>query len=231
MKPHPIILCAALFAGATVSANLAIPHDEADSFLVREEVAVRLGEHHAEVTGSFTYHVDRVPLRTRAETSADYPLLTLYLPVYAAEDADLEEIKPRVTHREKELKLDEFWDQPNRKTTILNPNAGRFGTMPQLKGQKVFWFSVSFLPLERKETVSIRYRQKLSGGKFIYTPLIPKMKEGEDYGTITVSADRPIRLLDEDGHEFEKDGGTFLIQPAHKRAIVVEVGEVQEKRP
>ena len=80
----------------------------------------------------------------------------------------------------------------------------QFGELPQIEGQRVYWFYVSDLPQfpattaadkPRQTTLKIRYTQKLSNGKFIYTPLIPKANQvnrqggvSKKFGTITLRA-------------------------------------------
>ena len=128
----------------------------------------------------------------------------------------------------KELRLNRFFAGRG-KTTILDPNAGRFGSMPQIEGQKVYWFSVSFSPKLKKETVEIHYRQNLAAGKFIYTPLIPKQVEGNLYGSISLAADQPMNLLNPDQHRFKKTDGKIVVEPAHKRAIIVQLGQANDQ--
>ena len=109
-----------------------------------------------------------------------------------------------------------------------------FGKLPQLEGQEVYWFLVPHVPQQPEKTemtLEIRYNQELSNGKFIYTPLIPGMKKDHDYGSISLSGDRPLTLLDPDKHDFVMDGEKIVVHPSDKRGIVVEVGEVQDKLP
>ena len=123
----------------------------------------------------------------------------------------------------------------------LSPNSFmRFGELPQIEGQRVYWFYVSDLPQfpattagekPHQTTLKIRYTQKLSNDKFIYTPLIPNQKKDQDYGSITASADRKLTLLDSSKHSFVEEEGKFIIEPSDKRAIIVQVVKAGDKLP
>lgn len=86
-------------------------------------------------------------------------------------------------------------------------------------------------PGEKSVTLSIRYTQKLAADKFIYTPLIPKMEKGKDYGSITIAGDRPLRLVDSKSHEFSEKDGKLVVKPADRKAIVIDAGQPVASTP
>ena len=179
----------------------------------------------AEVTGTFTFD----------QHEEGFAISVLYLPVYAKEGTPVKDMLPDFTIDGKKLKahfIEKKWES--------NHHIKRFGEMPQIEGQRVYWFYISDMPQTyitsaddkpRQTTLKIRYTQKLSGDKFIYTPLIPNQKKGKDYGSITVSADRKLTLLHSEKHDFVEEGGKFIIEPSDKRGIVVKVAKPVPKLP
>ena len=123
----------------------------------------------------------------------------------------------------------------------LDRNITDFGKLPQIEGQRVYWFMVPHVPQQPDLTydeqsgktfsLKIRYTQKLSHDQFIYTPLIPKQDKNKDYGSITITADKPLMLIDEDKHEFEKGHRKYVVEPSDKRGIVVQVAKVTPQIP
>jgi len=218
-------LATAFLLTSSANANVAPDPVEMHFHLAHEEVLCAIEGDQAVVTGTFTF--DRHP--------EGFNVPVLYLPVYAVEGTPVKEMMPTFTMNDQKLDVhfvEKRWEN--------NYNIKKFGDLPQLEGQRVYWFYVPNLPqfpvtsaddTPRQTTLKIRYTQKLAGGKFIYTPLIPKQQEGKDYGSITVSADRPLTLIDADKHSFEKDGDKFVVDPSDKRGIIVEVAKVAPKLP
>lgn len=212
-------LATAFLLTSSANANLALPHIEIHSQLAQEQVDIKITGDQGEVTGTFKY----------IKTVEDYYDLTLYLPVYAKEGTPVKDFTPDIHFGDQKLEVvfvKKEWEQER--------DIRDFGSLPQVEGQRVYWFMIPHVPQqpEQKEfTLKIRYTQKLAGGKFIYTPLIPKQLEGKDYGSITISADRPLTLIDADKHSFEKDGDKFVVDPSDKRGIIVEVAKVAPKFP
>lgn len=226
---YPIFctLCAlALFAGVAAQANLALPHVEVHSQLAHEQVEIKIAGDRGEVTGTFSY----------TTPEGWYSDLKLYLPVYAAEGTPVDAFRPE-THLG-DQKLDVVFVKKEWET---DRNITDFGVLPQIEGQRVHWFMVPHVPQQpsltegeaenKKVMLKICYTQKLSNGKFIYTPLIPKQQKDKDYGDITVSADRPLTLLDADTHRFVSNDDKLVVEPSDKRAIVVEVAKGKANLP
>ena len=207
------------------AANVGPEPIEMHIHLAQEDVHCVIKGDEAIVTGTFTF--DRHP--------DGFNIPVLYLPVYAAEGTPTKEMLPEFTVDGKKLKVhfvEKNWEN--------NYKIKSFGKLQQLEGQRVYWFYVSGLPHQpattaeespRQITLKIRYAQKLSNHKFIYTPLIPNQKKGKDYGSITVSADRKLTLLDSDKHSFVEKGGQYVIDPSDKRSIVVSVDKPTTKIP
>ena len=206
-------------------ANLAIPQVEIHTYLVHEDVHCEIKGDEAIVTGTFTYESKHL----------DYLDLNLYLPVYAKQGTPVEQMKPEIKMHGKALEVKFIKKQWESHSDITS-----FGKLPQLEGQRVYWFLAPHIPQlpvtnaedkPQKLLAQIRYTQKLSNGKFIYTPLIPKQKKGVDYGSITVSADRPLKLQNSESHDFIEKDGKFVIEPSDKRGIVVEVATAKPSIP
>ena len=246
---------------ASAFANLSPDPVEMHVHLAHEDVHCVIKEDEAVITGTFTF--DRQP--------QGFNVPVLYLPVYAEEGTPVKQMMPTITVDG--VKMDIHLVQ---KRWENNEDIRKFGQLPQMEGQRVYWFYVNALvrqaapidwELERRHarrqaapidwelelkgkrnaepgddepvevriaevepepaqlTVKIRYHQKLSKGKFIYTPLIPNQKKDKDYGSITVSADRKLTLLDADKHSFVEEKGKFIIEPSHKHAIVVQAAK------
>lgn len=121
-----------------------------------------------------------------------------------------------------------------------------FKGMPQLEGQVVHWFVIEVPSLHTLHTtaselddvikpttfeLTMSYKQKLSNGKFIYTPLIPQQKQGHDYGFISLAAGRPLELLNADKHKSEHKDGKIIVKPSHMGGIVVQVALEGDKVP
>ncbi len=236
---------------SSAKANLAIPHLEVHSQLVSEAVEVEITGDKAEVTGTFTY----------TKPKEAYFDLKLYLPVYAQEGTPVKQIQPEIFMGEKKLEVYPVIDmkidiahptvtpRPTTKDNdsgldisqfygglTVDSNIADFGELPQLEGQRVYWFMVPHVPqypvltgndVTKDFSLKIRYTQKLSNNKFIYTPLIPKQKKEVDYGSISVSADRKLSLLDSNKHSFVEKEGKLIIDPSDKRAIVVELAKAK----
>ena len=207
-------------------ANLALHPEEVDYHLEKEKVEVAIKKDLAEVTGTFTFHAEKAGQHSYANHNFD-----LYLPVYAAEGTPTDEIMPSMTMAGKELKVTAL--RPDIKPKKVSIKQG-FGLMPKVEGQRVYWFWTHVRERNSYKkgetipdhyTVKIHYKQKLAGGKFIYTPLISKQKEGKDYGSITLSADRPMTLIDAKQHDFKKQGESLVVEPSHKREIVVQLAD------
>lgn len=220
-------LATAFLLTTSAGANLALPHVEVHSRLAHEEVEVKITGDTAEVTGTFSYTLP----------PGWYSDLKLYLPVYAAEGTPVEDFTPDITLEEQKLDvrfIKKEWEKGS-------DDIKAFGELPQLEGQRVHWFMVPHVPQQpaltekekgiKKFILKIRYTQKLSHDKFIYTPLIPNEVKQLDYGTITVSADKPLMLIDEDQHVFEKVKRKYVIKPSDKRAIIVQVAKVTPQIP
>ena len=206
-------------------ANVAPEPIEMHVHLAHEDVHCDIKGDEAVVTGTFIF--DRHP--------EGFNIPVLYLPVYAVEGTPVKQMMPTFTVDGRKLKVhfvEKSWEN--------NHNIKAFGQLPQIEGQRVYWFYVSDLPSypvttadekPRQTTLKIRYTQKLSNNKFIYTPLIPNQKKDKDYGSITVSADRPLRLLDAEKHSYEVAKKKLIIDPSDKRGIIVEVAKPVPKIP
>ena len=214
----PAILSAAM-AVATVAANPAIPQVEIHTYLVHEEVDITIAGDRAEVSGTYEFKND----------SISYFDISIYLPVYAAKGTPQKEMKPTIRMGGKDLDVrfvEKRWEG--------SLPVADFGKLPQLEGQEVYWFLVPHVPQQPEKTemtLEINYTQKLSKGKFIYTPLIPGMKKDHDYGSIKLSGERGLTLIDPDKHDYVAQDGKLVVEPAHKRAIVVELVMDGEKLP
>ena len=211
----------ALFAGSTALANLALPQVEMHSQLTHEEVNVEIKGDEAVVTGTFKFS---------KESLKEYYDLTFYLPVYAVEGTAVEKMQPTITMDGKALEVvfvKKEWENARK--------IREFGEMPQLEGQRVYWFLIPHVaqqPEQKELTIKISYKQSLSNNKFIYTPLIPHQKESKDYGGITITADRPYKLVDVEKHSVASPKeGVLVVEPSDKRAIIVECEKVVPKLP
>ena len=231
-----ILLLSVLLAGslATATAN-PIPYTP-KPVPVRmhlEKVQIIIVGDRAKVSGTYTF------LRNGAFGGDYFVLLPVFLPVYGAKDAPAEDMTPKYMEVSHEMPPehwevgDERWDEMWPVQPEDNAKAiASFGQMPQLDGQVVHWFKMRLprmqLPVGRMSsmiTVKMEYWQKLSNGKFIYTPLLPNMKKDHDYGEITIVADRPMKLLDAEKHDFVQKEDRLVVEPFHKRAVVVELGK------
>ena len=226
MKKILLPILGALCVPQLLLANLALHPEEVDFHLEKEEVKITIKKDLAEVTGTFTFHAEKADEHSYANHNFD-----LYLPVYAAEGTPTDQIMPGMTLAGKELKVTALRPDINPKKVSLRQG---FGIMPKVEGQRVYWFWTHVRErnfykdgetIPDRYTVKIHYKQKLSEGKFIYTPLISKQKEGKDYGSITLKADRPMTLVDSKEHQFKKEGESLVVEPAHKREIIVELGQ------
>jgi hypothetical protein len=183
-----------------------------DAQLVTEKVEVRIAGDQATVSGTFEFRV-----KSPRNLNYGIPFLNIYLPVYAKRGASIPDITPTIVLGRKKLTVDHVKE---------NERAlpREFGGLPSIPGQEVHWFRVhtgvqkkSSLPFKLK----MSYQQQLARGRFIYTPLIPGMEAGRDYGTITLTSDRPMVLENAAKHQFSGNSSRLVVKPAHKRAIVV----------
>lgn len=222
---HSFLL--ALF-GNTIAVANPIPYNP-PTVTVRlylEKVDIKIVGDVAKVSGTYNFSHD-------GGDHVHFLYLPVCLPVYAAKGTRVEEMTPKF-----KMDGDEIWE-PMDKLDLEQESDSKaissFGEMPQLEGQDLQWFQIHMAPRPRRLgdriLIEIQYTQKLAWDKFIYTPLIPHQKEGKDYGTISVSADRPLALLDSDKHDFVQEDGKFVVKPSHKRAIVVAAGKVAGKLP
>lgn len=222
MKVQSLLTAAtAALVISAAHANPRIPDREIHAQLVHEEVDIRIAGDQAKVTGIYKFKND----------ARDFVNLMIYLPVYAKEGTPVEEMKPVFALPAGALQEARFikaeWEK-------LDGNIKAFGELPQIEGQRVYWFMVPYLsqkPNQTEFTLNITYSQKLTGEKFIYTPLIPNQKKDHDYGSISISADRALSLKDSDKHDFVKKGSKLVIHPADKRAIIVSVAKPAQKLP
>ena len=212
---------AAALSISAAQANPRIVSVEVHAQLLHEEVDVRIEKEVATVSGTYKFKND----------SRGYVNLQIYLPVYAKEGTPEEQMRPVFKiDGEQELKarfIKAEWEKSDR-------NIKSFGELPQLEGQRVYWFLVPYIaqqPGQKDFTLGITYKQQLSGDKFIYTPLIPKQMKDHDYGSITLSADRPLKLVDSGKHDFVEKDGKLVVEPSDKRGIVVEAAKVKAKLP
>jgi len=214
----------AILAGFTASANLAAPPElEMSTILVEENVDIRItGNHHANVTGTFEF----------ADTLAEEHYLRFYLPVYARPTTALEEFRPKIHLGDKQLEVVHVENQP-----VCLKDIAKFGDLPRLEGLELHWFVIGHnMPKQsekggedRRISLKIRYQQELVDNRFIYTPLIPKQQESRDYGNITVTSDHPFHIQEKDKHDIVEKESSLVVEPHHKRAIVIEVAFVTTK--
>jgi hypothetical protein len=213
MRNHAIItqlLGLALALLSSAEANpLPLPRD-ANMYLIHEKVTVQISGQTAVVTGNYKF---KVP----AEGSGE---IRLYLPVYASPNDDKQSMDAMLIS---ELGIHKM--SPSESNYFVRKIEEAGPAMPGLEGQEVRWLCAG-IKNEHREAMEvdyfIHYRQALSRGRFIYTPLIPNMITDHDYGTITIKSDDGFKLLDQDGHQFEEAPGQIIVKPAHKRAIIVE---------
>ena len=219
----PILLLStllALFAGSVATANPIpyIPEPTRVRMYVEKVQIIIVGDR-AKVSGTygFTFQGTR--------NTGRYIHLPIFLPVYGAKGAPAKGMTPKYM----EEGYDE-WDvmepvEPEHDSKAI----ASFGDMPQLEGQVVHWFVANRhavrLPSRTVMSLKMEYWQELSNGKFIYTPLLPNMKKDHDYGEITIVADRPLKLLNADKHDFVQKEDRLTVEPFHKRAVVVELGK------
>ena len=205
------MLCGLFFAALTqpATSNLAAPMTEYEVALKQESVEVDIRGNMAKVTGTFTFVVTR--------SWYDEVEYDLYLPVYGAPGTDPDELKPSISKRGKEL-------------TVEIVDKAPFEKISTLSGQEAFWFKTKVTGVELKEfqsskrfTIEIGYKQALSQGAFIYTPLIPKQKKGVDYGEIRFRSERGLKLREPKTHQFIEKEGKLVVEPDHTRSIVVEL--------
>jgi hypothetical protein len=185
-----------------------------DAQLVTEKVEICIAGDQATVSGTFEFRVK--PPRFRRQ---GIPFWNIYLPVYAKRGASIPDITPTILQGRRKLAVD-FVNEDQRAL------PQEFRGLPSIPGQEVHWFRVhtgvqkkSLLPFKLR----MSYKQALAGGRFIYTPLIPGMEAGRDYGTITLTSDRPLVLENAAKHQFSGNSSRLVVKPAHKRAIVVRV--------
>lgn len=216
-----------LFASSMAAAN-PVPFNPGPAHIEMylEKVLIIIVGDQAKVSGTYNFKQDG-PKYTN-----HYIYHPVLLPVCGAKGAPVKEMTPKYRQDYDEtLEDDEQWweemdvVQPEQfAKTITGP-----GEMPRLDGQIVHWFVTPGHAMKHAPghviTLEMNYTQKLSKGKFIYTPLLPGMKEGHDYGEITIVADRPLKLLDADKHEFAEKGDRLVVKPSHKRAVVIEVSK------
>ena len=212
---------AAAFTISSTQANPRIPDVEIHAQLVHEEVEVNIEHNTAKVSGIYKFKND----------ARDFVNLQIYLPVYAKKGTPEEQMRPEFKMNGKQVLQARFikaeWEK-------MDSNIKSFGELPQLEGQRVYWYLVPYLaqqPGQKDFTLQINYKQELSNDKFIYTPLIPRQKEGHDYGSITLSADRPLKLIDSDKHDFVEKDSKLVVEPNDKRGIVIEAAKVKAKLP
>lgn len=226
MKKILLPILSALCMPQLLLANLALHPEEVDFHLEEEKVDITINKDLAEVTGTFTFHAEKADQHSYACHN-----FNLHLPVYAAEGTPTDEIMPSMTLAGKALKVTALRPDINPKKVSISQG---FGVMPKLEGQRVYWFWTHVRErnfykegetIPDRYTIKIHYKQKLAGGKLIYTPLISKQKEGKDYGSISLKADRPMTLIDAKQHDFEKQGESLVVEPSHKREIIVDLGQ------
>ncbi len=207
----PCFFAAAAFACLPAFSNLAAPTNEKRVALHEESVEVKIVGDKAEVSGKFQFSVTR--------SYVDESEYELYLPVYANAGTKPEEISPTISKGGKPLVVEHVSKPP-------------FKEIPKLTGQSPFWFRAvvsvedMYAGTGKKLTIQIHYHQSLANGAFIYTPLIPKQHKSVDYGSISFTADRGMKLQSPKTHVFSEKGDKLIVEPHHARSIIVKMDSV-----
>ncbi len=215
-----LIIVMPIIMSGSAEANL-WGHSLTDSIVLeKEQVAVEIKGAKATVIGTFMF-----TMRKTRDRSKGYHL---FLPVYASPDTDPASIKvtigvPMDAGDGQDL-LEPDHTPPVRTLLLTHWRKPPFEEMPTVKGQRPFWFKAYVAKSDLKGSkmlVKIFYEQTLSDGVFIYTPIIPDQLANHDYGTISVSADRPIEVMEKKRLQMSKENNDLAFKPVHKQAIIV----------
>lgn len=220
MRYSLLLIVTAIMMSGSAEANLWGLSSTENIVLEKEYVKVEIKGERAAVMGTFVFKTQRNRGRAKG--------YSLCLPVYAAPDTDPASIKvvigvPMDAGEGRDLHGPDH-KPPLRKLPLTNYRKKPFGELPTVNGQRPFWFEAKVAKHDLQGpcmVVKVYYEQQLADGVFIYTPIIPDQIPDHDYGTISVSADRPIEMVGKNGHRITKVKDALIFQPSHKQAIIV----------